>query len=780
LTAEEGSNLLLGDLATIRDGFEETGFHSRFDDTPSVELEVFRVGEQSPLEVSAAVRQTLDAFAAELPPGLATRIDSSAARDFEQRLSLLLENGLTAVLIVLGILSLFLEVRLAFWVMVGMVISFVGGLAVLPWIGVSINMISMFAFIVVLGIVVDDAIVVGENVHEHRRRGAGPLEAAVRGVREMARPVTFSILTNVIAFLPLLFLPGTTGKFWWPLSAVVIVVLELSLFEALFILPAHLGHGATRRRPLFGRLHRLQQAVAGAFDRFTQGAFRGLLGACLRQRYVTLSAALGLLLVVGAWGASGHMGLILMPEVPADEIEAGVQLPVGTTTDQAARVASAVTDATRRMLEEHDLHRTAEGVKTNVRNQNFIDVEIVMKPPTERTMSGTEVIELWRDQIGDLPGVDQISFEAESGPGGWRQDISIDLAHEDVDVLEAASRDFVATVSGLAATRDVNDNFERGKRQFDVRLRPEGRALGLTPEGLGRQVRNAFFGALALRHLRGTNEVEVRVKLPRAERERLETFDDYVVRTPGGAEVPLQDVAEIDPGEAFQTIERRGGRRVVTVGMDVEPKSAIGRVIATIRDEELPALRSDHPGLTWSFEGSQADMRESTRALWGGFAIALVVIYALLAVAFGSYSQPLVVMAAIPFGIIGAVIGHILLGYDLSLISLMGVIALAGVVVNDSLIMIDHANRHRGEHSAFDAIREAGVRRFRPIVLTTLTTFGGLTPIILESSRQAAYLVPMAISLGFGIVFATGIILLLVPSLYLALEDLHALGADRA
>jgi multidrug efflux pump subunit AcrB len=776
VTSPSGAQVTLGEIAEIRDGFEEGRFHSQFDGQLSVELNVFRIGDQSPLEIAERVRTILADFETTLPAGVQTRIDNNAAADYRQRLSLLLENGVLAAVIVLTILALFLEYRLAFWVMMGMIISFVGGLVLLPPVGVSINMISMFAFLVVLGIVVDDAIVVGENVFEYRQRGMKPLAAAIAGVREMARPVTFSILTTVLAFIPLLFIPGTTGKFWWPLPAVVIVVLLVSLLEALLILPAHLGHVAAGPGRLGGRaLRRWQEGFARRADHFDQHHYRGCLDLCLRHRYVTLTAAVTLLLVVGSFGYSGHMGMIMMPEVAADEIEAGVRLPVGTTIDQAARVARAVTDSTARMFEEHDLYRVAEGIKTNVRGQNFIDVEIVMRPPHEHDMTAAEVIRLWRDEIGDLEGVDQITFEAESGPGGWRQDIAVDLSHDDIDVLEAASRTFRERMESYEATRDVSDNYNKGKTQFDFRLRPEGRHLGLTAVEVGQQVRDAFFGALALRQLRGTNEFEVRVKLPRAERQQLQKLDAFVVRTPAGTEVPLLDVVDVVRGEAFTTINRRDGRRVVTVSMDVEPKSAIGRVIESIAREELPQLRAEHPGVTWTFQGSQAEMRESTRALWGGFALAMLAVYALLAVAFSSYAQPLIVMIAIPFGIVGAVIGHLLLGHDLSLISLMGVIALAGVVVNDSLIMIDHANRHRGERTAFTAIHEAGIRRFRPIMLTTLTTFGGLTPIILETSRQATYLVPMAISLGFGIVFATAIILVIVPCLYMVLEDLKAL-----
>ena len=773
VASKSGAVVTLGDIATIRDGFAEDDFHSQFNRQPSVELNVYRVGSQSPIDIAAAVKQTMREQESMLPSGVKWRIDSNNAEDFRRRLTLVVENGLLAIGIVLLILALFLEFRLAFWVMMGMAISFIGGVLFMPVVGVSINMISLFGFLMVLGIVVDDAVVVGENVYEHRQRGDGAIQSAIRGAREIAGPVTFSILTNIVAFIPLMFIPGETGKFWKPLPIVVIIVLAVSLLEALFILPAHLGHTKTtgpKTRP-GARLHNAQQAFSGLFTRFVNMCYRPLLRIALRFRYITATAAIALFWVVGSYAMSAHMGMILMPEVSADEIEAGVRLPVGTTPDQAARVAEDLTTASLRMFEEHDLHEVAEGIKTNVRGQSFIDVEIVMKPPDERDMTAGEVIKLWRDSIGDLQGVDQISFEAERGPGGYRQDISVDVSHSDIDVLEKASQAFVQRAKQFTNTRDVNDNYNKGKTQFDFRLLPEGRALGLTPADIGGQLRGAFYGSLALRLLRGTNEIEVRVKLPEEQREDLYHLEDLVIQTPQGTEVPLLDVVEITQGEAFTSINRRDGRRVVNVSMDVEPKRAIGQVITALETEVLPQLRRDYPGITWSFEGSDAEMREATATLWGGFGLALVIIYALLAIAFRRYVQPLIVLIAIPFGIVGAVIGHILLDHDLSLISLMGVIALSGVVVNDSLIMIDYANRKRTDHNAFDAILAAGVRRFRPIFLTTATTFCGLTPVIMEKSLQAQYIVPMAISLGFGIVFATAIILLLVPSLYLILED---------
>ena len=772
VTNVSGDIVYLKDIATIYDGFEEAGFHSQFNRQPSVEIEIFRVGQQSPLEIAQTVETIFAELDSTLPEGVNYRIDSNRAEDFNDRLFLLLDNGWMAIVIVLVILSLFLEYRLAFWIMMGMTISFVGGIMFLPMIGVSINMISMFAFLVVLGIVVDDAIVVGENIHEYRQQGMDGLSAAIKGAQDIAAPVTFTILTTIVAFLPVMFMPGTTGLFWWPLPAVVITVLLISLVEALFILPAHLAHSKREKvSEAPSIIARIKATFASGLDRFIKNRYKPFLTRCLRHRYLTLLCALCLLAVTGAFATSDHLGVIMMPREAANEIEAGVRLPVGTTDAKAAEVAQNITNATYEMFQRQNLFKVAEGIKTNVRGESFIDVEIVLLPPDERDMSATAVIELWRNEIGDIDGVNQITFETERGPGGWRDDISVDLSHNDLSVLGQASQRFVQMMEAFSQTRDVNDSYRPGKKQLDFTLLPAGEALGLTPDYVGRQIRDAFYGAVALRQLRGTNEVEVRVKLPRAEREEQSTLDNFVLITPSGGEVPLMDVVELNEAESYSSLDRRDGRRVITVGMDVEPAGAVNQVLDAINQEVLPQLLNEYPGLTWTFRGSQAEMRESTSTLWIGFSMAMFVIYSLLAIAFRSYTQPFIVMLAIPFGAIGAVAGHVLFGYDLSIVSLMGLVALSGVVVNGALIMVDYANRRATEIPVYDAIVEAGVRRFRPIALTTMTTFGGLTPIILEQSRQAFQLIPMAISLGFGIVFATAIMSIIVPCFYLILED---------
>ncbi|MBD3584951.1 efflux RND transporter permease subunit [Salinimonas sp. HHU 13199] len=775
VTNESGDIVYLADIATIYDGFEEAGFHSQFNRQPSVEIEIFRVGQQSPLEIAQTVEGIFAELDNTLPEGVSYRIDSNRAEDFNDRLFLLLDNGWMAIVIVLIILSLFLEYRLAFWIMMGMTISFVGGIMFLPMIGVSINMISMFAFLVVLGIVVDDAIVVGENIHEYRQQGIDGLSAAIKGAQDIAAPVTFTILTTIVAFLPVMFMPGTTGLFWWPLPAVVITVLLISLVEALFILPAHLAHSKREKASTSPSVvARVKAGFADGLERFIKNRYKPFLTRCLRHRYLTLVCALCLLAVTGAFATSDHLGIIMMPREAANEIEAGVRLPVGTTDAKAAEVAQNITNATYDMFQRENLFEVAEGIKTNVRGESFIDVEIVLLPPDERTMSAIAVIELWREQIGDIEGVNQITFETERGPGGWRDDISVDLSHNDLEMLGQASQRFVELMKAFSQTRDVNDSYRPGKMQLDFTLLPAGEALGLTPEYVGRQIRDAFYGAVALRQLRGTNEVEVRVKLPRTEREQQSTLDNFILMTPSGGEVPLMDVVKLKESESYSALDRRDGRRVITVGMDVEPAGAVNQVLDAINQEVLPQLLSEYPGLTWTFRGSQAEMRESTSTLWIGFSMAMFVIYSLLAIAFRSYTQPFIVMLAIPFGAIGAVAGHVLFGYDLSIVSLMGLVALSGVVVNGALIMVDYANRRATEIPVYDAIVEAGVRRFRPIALTTMTTFGGLTPIILEQSRQAYQLIPMAISLGFGIVFATAIMSIIVPCFYLILEDIKS------
>jgi len=770
-----GEPIRLADIATVWDGFEETMFYSRFSGVPDVELGVYRVGDQSPVEVARAVERTMRDMESQLPAGIEWTITDNRADDYRDRLSLLLVNGALGLLLVLAVLGVFLQYRLAAWVTAGMFTSFIGTLLFLPLLGVSINMISMFAFLVALGIVVDDAIVVGENVYEYRERGMSPMDAAINGVRDMAVPVTFGVITNCVAFAPLLFVPGEFGLIWSTVPLVVITVFAISLLEALFILPAHLGHTSKKDANVVARfVHERQQAFSAWIRGRIEAWFRPVLDVCVANRYITIAFALATFAAAVGYATSDRMGMVLMPRVPTQEFAASARMPSDVTDAQAKRVTEQLTSAALKVIEANGGDRLAEGIKSNIYGTT-VSVDVILTRLDPRPITTEEFERLWREEAGPVPSAQSLSFEMEGGFGFWRPDITVDLSHPQIDTLRRASEKLVERLETYEVTSDVNDSYQRGSARLDFTLTDRGEALGLTPEAVGRQIRSAFQGNDARRFLRGPNEVRVRVKLPDDEQSSVYDAENLMIRTPGGADVPLSEVASVTYGSTFQSIDRRQGRRVVTVDMDVNPSSQISRMLSTMRQEILPQLVAEHPGLTWSFQGRQVEMRESLSALFGGLALALLMMYALIAIPFKSYVQPLIVMAAVPFGAFGAIIGHILLGYNLSVLSLMGIVGLSGVVVNDSLIMVDYANRLRREHPALEAIKLAGVRRFRPILLTTLTTFGGLSPIIFETSRQAQFLIPMAISLGFGILFATGIILVLVPCFYMAVEDLRGM-----
>jgi len=777
IDSPSGEPIRLEDIADVRDGFEETMFFSEFSGVPDVELGVYRVGDQTPTQVARAVEDAMIRMEPQLPAGVTWKITDNRAEEYDQRLSLLLQNGVLGLLLVLVLLGVFLQYRLAMWVTIGMLTSFVGTLIFLPMLGVSINMISMFAFLVALGIVVDDAIVVGENIYEYRERGMKPMDAAIQGVKDVATPVTFGVITNCVAFAPLLFVPGEFGLVWATVPAVVIAVFVISLLEALFILPAHLGHTTKEDdNPVSRFLHKRQQSFSGWVRGRIQAWYRPVLELAVEHRYITLAAAFALVTATVGYAVSDRMAMILMPRVPSQEFAASARMPSDVTDAEAIRVADQLTAAALKVIEENGGDRLAEGVKSNVYGTT-VSVDVILTRLDPRPITTEKFEELWRAETGPIPAASSLSFEMEGGFGFWRPDVVIHLSHPSIDTLTRASESLVQRLKEYEVTSDVNDSYERGSARLDFTLNERGEALGLTPAELGRQIRNAFQGADAQRFLRGPNEVRVRVKLPDAEQDSEHHIENLMLRTPSGADVPLSEVANVTAGSTFQSIQRRQGNRVVTVDMDVTPSSELSRMLSTIRTEVMPQLQADFPGLIWSFEGRQAEMRESITALVAGLGMALLAIYALIAMPFQNYIQPIIVMGAVPFGAFGAILGHILLGHNLSVLSLMGMVGLAGVMVNDSLIMVDYANRLRRNDDlpAREAIILAGVRRFRPIMLTTLTTFGGLAPIIFETSRQAQFLIPMAISLAFGILFATPVILLVIPCLYTAVADLGAL-----
>ncbi len=775
ITTNDGTQVLLEDIADIKDGFEETDNAATYNGKPTVMIEVFRVGDQTPVSVSNAAKQVVAEVNQELPPGLAVVLRNDRSDIYRQRMGLLIKNGFMGLGLVFILLALFLEIRLAFWVALGIPISFLGSLLVLPAMDVSINMVSMFAFIVTLGIVVDDAIVVGENVYYHRQRGVPWLEAAISGTREIAMPVIFSVLTNMVAFLPLFFVPGILGKVFRQIPVVVIIVFAISLIECFFILPAHVGHQKPPHKGFFGWIYARQQRFSDAFVRLVIHRYGPLLGLALRWRYVTLSAGIAILMITVGYAKSGRMGFELFPKIESDYALVTATLPFGTAFQKTEKVQKILVRAAQEVVAENGGTTLMEGIFANI-NDNKAEVRIYLTPPDKRPISTANLTERWRERVGVIPGLEALLFESDAGGPGRGAAITIELSHKDIDLLEKAAAGVAEAMRFYPELKDIDDGFAPGKQQIDFQVKPEARSLGLRSREVARQVRHAYYGAEALRQQRGRNEIKVMVRLPKDERGSEFNLEEMILRTPAGKEIPLRAAVTVNRGRAYTDINRRAGRRIVSVEADVQPRSKAGQVLESLKSEALPALQKKYTGLRYSFEGRQADQRESMQSLMRGLLAALVVIFAMLAVPLNSYIQPMIIMAAIPFGIVGAVLGHLIMGYSLSVLSMFGVVALCGVVVNDSLVLIDFANRkEKAGMSRRDAVHQAGIHRFRPIILTTLTTFGGLSPMIFETSRQARFLIPMALSLGYGILFATLITLVLVPSLYLIIDDISQL-----
>ena len=780
ITGRDGSRILLEDIATITEGFEESNTYATFNGKPAIMVEVYRVGDQKPIEVANAVKERVETFKKSLPQGIDIAMVSDRSEVFKQRAELLIKNGYIGLTLVFLFLAFFLEIRLAFWVALGIPISILGAFVFFPLTEFSINLISMFAFIVTLGIVVDDAIVVGENIYKHREQGKPFLEAAIAGAQEVAMPVIFSILTNVVAFLPIMFVTGTMGKFFKVIPLVVIVVFLISLIESLFILPAHLSHQGRQPGRLMAWIMAQQQKISRGLVRFVEKVYSPALEFMIRNRYITASVGLAVLIIVLGYVKSGRITTTLMPRVESDYAYVMVTLPYGASTQKAAAVLDIISASAKKVVENNGGEALSEGRYAQV-NENVITGRILLTPPDVRPLSTAKVTELWRVATGTIAGLESMVFQSDRGGPGSGASLTIELSHRDFETLDAASEKLADELAGFPSTKDIDDGSARGKQQFDFKMLPEGLSMGLGARDVALQVRYAFYGATALKLQRGRNEVTVKVRLPEAQRTTENQLETMIIKAPDGRETLLREAVSMERGRAYTSITRRAGRRVATITANVVPRVETNRILSVVKSEILPALQQEFPGLTGNFEGRQASMQESTQSLIRGLLMALFGIYALLAIPFKSYFQPMVIMACIPFGIVGAVLGHILLGYSLSLMSLFGLVALSGVVVNDSLVMVDFANRKRREGiPAHEAIAMAGTQRFRPIMLTTLTTFGGLAPMIFETSRQARYMIPMAISLGFGIVFATLITLALVPSFYMILEDvLNFFKEDR-
>ena len=835
LSRPDGSEVRLGEIAKIDDGFRDTDQEAYFNGERAVMVNVFRVGDQKPLEISKLVNEYVAEHQSAMPPGVKLAIWNDMSEIYADRVDLLERNAWFGLILVFGVLGMFLEPKLAIWVTMGIPISFIGALLVLPVADASINMISLFAFIVCLGIVVDDAIVVGEAIHTKRQQGLPPFEAAIAGVREVAIPVVFAILTTLVAFAPMLFVAGVSGKFFRLIPIVVIAVLVISLVESLLVLPAHLAHrgfgilvgtaalvaalgfglpqgvgwaiayglatalvggvlllllAKLGQGRAYGFLIRQQQRFSNFVEWFIERVYGPFMERALNRRVLTLSICMAVLFGTLGLVAGGRVGFTFLPKVDGDVIVAQLEMPYGTAVADTRAVTERMLETANALVHEKTPDGSSlRGIFSQVGASGSMqggaapaaagggshkaEVAVFLVPLKDRDFSSADFARQWRERIGEIPGARTLKLGFSTGPAAGSP-IDIQLSHRDIGVLEAAATNVANKLRDYGGVYDIDSGFSSGKEQLDFRLKPAARSLGITELELARQIRSAFFGSEAVRQQRGRDEVRVYVRLPDAERRSEYDIEELLVRTADGGEIPVSQAADIERGRSYTEIQRTDGRRIVSVTADVDQATAnAGNVLADLQKNVIPGVLDDYPGLTYSLEGEQKSQRETMSSLWGGYAFALVAIFVLLAVVFRSYVQPVIIMLVIPFGLVGAVLGHVVMGYDLSLMSMMGIVALSGVVVNDSLILIDAVNQFRREGmTRRQAIVAGGMRRFRPILLTSLTTFFGLTPMILETSVQARFLIPMAISLGFGVLLSTVICLLMVPAVYAIVDDL--------
>lgn len=822
VSREDGSRLSLADVARVSDGFDENPFIARFNGRRCVLIAVFREGNQSAIRIADEVK----AYMSESGPRLErynVGIDywSDSSQIVRGRLHTLLDSGWKSMLFVFVLLALFLRPSLAFWVVVGIPISFLGTLALMPHLGVTINIVSLFAFILVLGVIVDDAIVTGENIYSWQQRGVDPETSAVEGAREVALPVIFGVLTTMLAFVPMFFATGFSGQWQGQIAVVVIAALAFSLIESKLILPAHLSHplrGAVRKVAVFFCGERFFRILAAPYRgfmwvqrRFSRGlektvavTYQPLLNRALRWRYLVLSLFAGGLAITVGWIGGGRLVRIPFPPVESDRVTCRITMQEGTpfeVTESHVEHIAAIVDQLREEYRTDDGASVVEDVMLSIGGQGVSssrgrssqgqthlgEVVFYLMPREERTARGIHFDNLalvndWRQRIGEIMGAKELTFRAELFRGG--DPIDVQLTGNDTESLTDAAARVKAKLETYSGLFDVTDSLDESREEIQLRVKPEAEQFGLTMSALARQVRQAFFGEEIQRLQRSRDEVRVMLRYPEADRKSLDALQTMRIRTPDGTEVPFSSVAEVEVGKSFPRIQRIDRNRAVNIRADADKEAADLDAIRADLSVFLGELMHDFPGMSYSFEGEARDEREAQQAEFAGILLIVFGIYAMLAIPFRSYSQPLMVMLVIPFGLIGAVLGHIIEGMPLSKLSEFGMLALSGVVVNDSLVLVDFINRKVREGvPLFEAVRTAGAARFRPILLTSITTFAGLFPLLRLESTQAQVLIPMAISLGYGVLFATFITLLLVPVSYLVLEDIkRALtvpGLDR-
>ncbi|MDO6461371.1 efflux RND transporter permease subunit [Granulosicoccaceae sp. 1_MG-2023] len=787
ITDASGTQVRLADIAQIRDGFNELPIRTRFNGKPGLLLEVYRVGDQSAIEVAAAVRNYINTVAW-LPDGVDIKYWRDRSKLVKARLKTLTDNAMQGGILVILLLSLFLRPTVAFWVCLGIPIAFLGSFIVLPELGVTLNIVSLFAFIVVLGIVVDDAIVTGENVYTHLQRGSPPLQAAIDGTREVAVPVTFGVLTTVAAFVPIAMIGGARGPVFAQIPLVVIPVLLFSLIESKLILPAHLKHvRVAREAGQQSRFSRLQQGISNALERGIQRFYGPLLAVCLRNKVLTLAAFIGVALIVYALAFGGWIRFVFFPRVQAETARAYLTMPAGTPFDVTDVYIQRMTDAASELREKHkdgesgdyiirDIYSTTGSMGGyGVGQSNIGRVVFEISPPEERhsKITSAQLVREWRQMIGPVPGAESLTYRAELGRSS--DPIDVQILGRDLDDLRAFGTLVRGHLAAYPGVFDIEDSLSGGKREIRIELKPAAALLGVRLADIARQVRQALYGLEVQRIQRDRDEVKVFVRYPAQERRTVADLRNMLIRTADGNAVPFDEVASLSESRAPASIERIDRQRSLNITADANKESVDIEAIKRGIDAFVREHIGDYPGLSYSLEGEAAEQRESLGTLKAGLVGALFVIYCLLAIPFRSYFKPLIVMSIIPFGAVGAVLGHLIMGMSLSISSAMGALALVGVVVNDSLVLVDYINRRCREGvPVLQAAQTAGVARFRAVILTSLTTFFGLMPLLFEKSTQAQFLIPMAVSLGFGILFATVITLILIPVNYVIYDHIRS------
>jgi len=805
LTRPDGTRLILGDVARIVDGFAESDESSRFDGQPAALIQVSRVGDQRVTDIANAVHGYIERAGARLPPGVHMIAWQDMSAILSDRLANMKQNAWQGAFLVVAILALFLRLRVAFYVAWGVPTALLATFAVLPFLGVSINWISLMGLVLVLGILVDDAIVVADSTYVEQQRSKSKLEGAIRGTGLVAIPVVFGVLTTVAAFVPMLAVPGPMGKLVRALPIVVILSLLFSLLEALWILPSHLASGGPLDAPPRGELSRrwraLQDRVAGGFDRFVQHGLAPALERALDWRYFTIACATASVMITGALIASGWLRFTFQEPVDGDVIIADLTMEPGTPASVTADAIRAIESAARSVQRDADAERDlAHGsifthVLSAVGEQPFRDfqasmpnggksagagghlgeIQVEMIAAEHRDLSTSEMQRRWRAAVPPVAGVAELSFMNAMVSSG--KPIELELRGQDLAQLRRAAAWLRGEIAQYPGVFDVADSFRAGKRELAFRVKPEAESLGIGLADVARQVRQAFWGEEVQRIQRGRDEVRVVVRYPASERRSLGDLETLRVRTADGAALPFASVADASLGSGYSAIQRVDRERVVSVTADVDV--ALGNanaITADLRAGALAQVARRFPGVSFAFAGQQAEQRDFLDAMLRGQIFALLAIYALLAVPLRSYTQPLIIMSVIPFGVVGAAIGHLLLGYDLSMYSVIGLVALSGIVVNASLVLVDQVNSLRASGMRLaEAAREASISRVRPVFLTTITTFLGLVPMIFSKSIAGKMTVPLAITMAFGVLIAAVITMFLVPCLYLALEDVTLL-----